>query len=29
MIAQLIKDLPEMQETSVPLLSWEDLLEKG
>ena len=29
MIAQLVKDLPAMQESSVRLLSWEDLLEEG
>ena len=29
MIAQLLKNLPAMQETPVQLLGWEDLLEKG
>ena len=28
-MAQLGKNLPEMQETWVPSLGWEDLLEKG
>ena len=28
-MAQLVKNLPEMQETWVPSLGWEDLLEKG
>ena len=28
-VAQLVKNLPEIQETVVPLLSWEDPLEKG
>ena len=27
--AQLVKNLPAMQETLVQLLGWEDLLEKG
>ena len=29
LIAQLVKTLPAMQETSVPFLGWEDPLEKG
>ena len=29
LIAQLVKNLPAMQETPVRSLSWEDLLEKG
>ena len=29
MIAQLVKNLPAMQETPVRLLDWEDPLEKG
>ena len=28
-MAQLVKNLPAMQETLVPFLCWEDLLEKG
>ena len=28
-MAQLVKDLPAMQETWVRSLDWEDLLEKG
>ena len=28
-IAQLVKNLPAMQETLVRFLVWEDLLEKG
>ena len=28
-MAQLLKNLPAMQETLVPSLSWEDPLEKG
>ena len=28
-VAQMIKNLPAMQETQVQSLSWEDLLEKG
>ena len=28
LIAQLVKNLPAMQETPVPFLGWEDLLEK-
>ena len=28
-IAQLVKNLPAMQETPVPLLGWENLLERG
>ena len=28
-MAQLVKNLPVMQETWVPSLSWEDPLEKG
>jgi len=27
--SQLVKNLPAMQETWVPFLSWEDPLEKG
>ena len=29
LIAQLVKNLPTMQETPVRFLGWEDLLEKG
>ena len=29
LVAQLVKNLPAMQETSVPSLGWEDPLEKG
>ena len=29
MIAQLVKNLPVVQETPVRFLGWEDLLEKG
>ena len=29
LIAQLVKNLPAMQEALVQFLSWEDLLEKG
>ena len=29
LVAQLVKNLPAMQETWVQSLSWEDLLEKG
>ena len=29
LIAQLVKDLPAMQETPVQFLGWEDPLEKG
>ena len=29
LVAQLVKNPPAMQETSVPSLGWEDLLEKG
>ena len=29
LIAQLVKNLPAMQETPVRFLGWEDLLEKG
>ena len=29
LIAQLVKNLPAMQETLVRLLGWEDPLEKG
>ena len=29
LVAQLIKNLPAMQETWVPSLGWEDPLEKG
>ena len=28
LIAQLLKNLPAMQETLIQLLGWEDLLEK-
>ena len=28
-MAQMVKNLPLMQETQVPLLGWEDPLEKG
>ena len=28
-VAQLVKNLPAMQETSVSFLDWEDPLEKG
>ena len=28
-LAQLVKNLPAMQETQVRFLGWEDLLEKG
>ena len=28
LVAQLVKNLPEMQETSVQFLGWEDSLEK-
>ena len=28
-VAQLVKNLPEMQETWIPSLGWEDALEKG
>ena len=28
-LAQLVKNLPAMQETSVRFLGWEDPLEKG
>ena len=28
-MAQLVKNLPVMQETQVPTLGWEDPLEKG
>ena len=28
-MAQLVKNLPAMQETQVPTLGWEDPLEKG
>ena len=28
-VAQMIKNLPAMQETQVQSLGWEDLLEKG
>ena len=28
-MAQLVKNLPEMQEAPVQFLGWEDLLEKG
>jgi len=29
LVVQLIKNPPAMQETPVPFLGWEDLLEKG
>ena len=29
LVAQLVKNLPAMQETSVRSLGWEDCLEKG
>ena len=29
LIAQLVKNLPAMQETPIQFLGWEDLLEKG
>ena len=29
LVAQMVNNLPAMQETSVPCLGWEDLLEKG
>ena len=29
LVAQLVKNLPAMQETWVPSLGWEDCLEKG
>ena len=29
LVAQLVKNLPAMQETPVRLLGWEDPLEKG
>jgi len=29
LVAQLVKNLPAIQETLVPLLGWEDPLEKG
>ena len=29
LVAQTVKNLPAMQETSVPSLGWEDPLEKG
>ena len=29
MVAQMVKNLPAMQETQIPSLSWEDPLEKG
>ena len=29
LVAQLVKNLPAMQETWFPSLAWEDLLEKG
>ena len=29
LVAQLVKNLPAMQETQVQLLGWEDPLEKG
>ena len=29
LVAQMVNNLPAMQETWVPCLGWEDLLEKG
>ena len=29
LVAQMVKNLPAMQETSVQFLGWEDPLEKG
>ena len=29
MVAQMVKNLPPIQETQVPCLGWEDPLEKG
>ena len=29
LVAQMVKNLPAMQETWVPFLDWEDPLEKG
>jgi len=29
LVAQTVKNLPAMQETRVPSLSWEDALERG
>ena len=29
LVAQLLKNLPAVQETPVQFLGWEDLLEKG
>ena len=29
LVAQPVKNLPEMQKTSIQLLGWEDILEKG
>ena len=29
LVAQMVKNLPAIQETEVPSLGWEDLLEKG
>ena len=29
LVAQMVKQLPAMQETWIPFLGWEDLLEKG
>ena len=29
LVAQLVKNLPAMEETQVPSLGWEDPLEKG
>ena len=29
LVAQLVKNLPAMQETWIPSLGWEDTLEKG
>ena len=29
MVVQMVKNLPEMQETWVPSLGWDDPLEKG
>ena len=29
LVAQMVKNLPEVQETPVQFLAWKDLLEKG
>ena len=29
LVTQLVKNPPSMQESQVPFLSWEDLMEKG